>query len=79
MINSGTAAAADWVVTLTVPGAETVTVTSGDVAVSQSGAGLTFRLSAALPAAGRASFSFTLDPAPVEPPGGCAINGAACT
>ncbi|MEV0898600.1 cellulose binding domain-containing protein [Actinoplanes sp. NPDC049802] len=78
--NTGTAAAADWTVALTVPGAEEVTVTSGDVTASQSGSSVTFRPSGAkVPASGSVSFSFTLASAPAELPTGCALDGQPCS
>ncbi|GGM96932.1 hypothetical protein GCM10010109_00550 [Actinoplanes campanulatus] len=78
--NTGTVAAADWTVALTVPGAETVTVTSGAVTVGQSESTVTFRPSGAgVPASGAVSFSFTLAPAPTEPPTGCTLDGQPCS
>lgn len=78
--NTGTVAATDWTVALTVPGAETVTVTSGAVTAGQSGSAVTFRPSGAgVPASGSVSFSFTLAPAPTEPPTGCALDGRPCS
>ncbi|GAA0423688.1 hypothetical protein Aca07nite_22900 [Actinoplanes capillaceus] len=78
--NTGTMAATDWTVALTVPGAETVTVTSGAVTAGQSESSVTFRPSGAgVPASGSVSFSFTLTPAPTEPPTGCALDGQPCS
>ncbi|GAA1592639.1 cellulose binding domain-containing protein [Actinoplanes couchii] len=79
VINTGDADATDWTVGLTVPGGETVTVTSGDVTVVQSGTSVTFRPSGTrVPAAGLVAFSFAVDPVPSETPGGCTIDGRSC-
>lgn len=80
VVNSGTADATEWTVGLTVPGGETVTVTSGDVTVVQSGTSVTFRPSGArVPASGLVAFSFAVDPVPAEAPTGCTIDGRACS
>ncbi|HWS32467.1 MAG TPA: cellulose binding domain-containing protein [Actinoplanes sp.] len=79
VVNTGTADATGWTVGLTVPGGETVTVTSGDVTVLQSGSSVTFRPSGgAVPAAGLIAFSFAVDPVPAEEPTGCTIDGHSC-
>lgn len=77
--NTGTTDATDWTVGLTVPGGETVTVTSGDVTVVQSGSSVTFRpAKGTVPARGLVAFSFAVDPAPAEEPTGCTIDGHSC-
>jgi hypothetical protein len=80
VVNSGGAAAPDWAVSLAVPGAEQVIVTAGDVTVSQTGNSATFRPSGtSVAASGSVSFSFTLDPAPADPPSGCSLDGEPCS
>ncbi|WP_425322690.1 cellulose binding domain-containing protein [Actinoplanes ianthinogenes] len=80
VVNSGTGAAVDWTVALTVPGGEAVSVTSGSVSMSQAGSSVTFRPSAgSVRAGGSVSFGFTLDTVPAIVPGGCAIDGVACS
>ncbi|WP_436537348.1 cellulose binding domain-containing protein [Actinoplanes sp. HUAS TT8] len=80
VVNSGDGAAQDWTVTLNVPGGETVSVSSGAVSVSQSGSSVTFRPSGGpVPPGGSVSFGFSLATAPSSAPGGCAVNGAACS
>jgi Cellulose binding domain len=80
VVNSGNGAATGWTVTLTVAGAETVSVSSGAVSVSQSGSVVTFRpAGGTVPAGGSVSFGFSLDEEPASAPGGCAIDGVACS
>jgi hypothetical protein len=77
--NAGDTAVGGWVVSLTVPGAEDIAVTSGDVAVSQAGSSVGFRpAGAGVPASGSVSFTFTLDPVPADPPAGCTLDGEPC-
>lgn len=80
VVNSGGSAGADWSVSLTVPGGEEVTLSGGDVRMSQSGSRVTFRPAggAELAAGESVTISFTIDGVPEELPTGCAINGTAC-
>ncbi|WP_043512618.1 MULTISPECIES: cellulose binding domain-containing protein [unclassified Actinoplanes] len=78
VVNAGGGEAADWTVTLSVPGGEPVTVTSGEVAVAQSGTVVTFRpAGAALGAGDTVTFGFGFAAAPTSAPVGCAVNGSA--
>ncbi|MFI1992840.1 cellulose binding domain-containing protein [Actinoplanes sp. NPDC020271] len=80
VVNSGKGAARDWTVTLTVAGGETVSVSSGAVAVSQSGSSVTFRPTGGTVAAGGSvSFGFSLAGEPESAPVGCAVDGVACS
>ncbi|MBG0568255.1 cellulose binding domain-containing protein [Actinoplanes aureus] len=80
VVNAGGAAGGDWTVTLTVPGAEKVVLTSGNVRMSQSGSSVTFRPAggAELQVGGSVTIGFTIDGVPGELPTGCAVNGSAC-
>lgn len=79
VVNAGGGAGGEWTVTLTVPGAEKVNLTGGDVRMSQSGSAVTFRpAGAGLPAGGSLTIGFRIDGMPGEPPTGCTINGTAC-
>ena len=72
-------AVADWTVRLTVPGGGAVTVTGGDVSVVQDGEAVTFRATGAI--AANASVTFTFEVAGALPalPGGCTVDGNACS
>lgn len=80
VINDGDGPGADWAVTLTVPGAEEVAVTSGDVRMSQSGSRVTFEPpnGTELGPGESLTIGFAIDGVPGELPTGCTVNGVAC-
>ncbi|MEV6349414.1 cellulose binding domain-containing protein [Actinoplanes sp. NPDC051851] len=78
VVNSGDATATGWTVTLTVPGGEEVSVTSGPATASQSGTTVTFRSTGTLAAADAITIAFSLDGVPTTLPSGCTINDTPC-
>jgi hypothetical protein len=80
LVNNGDGGVPDWAVTLRVPGAETVSVTSGAVSVFQTGSIVSFQPADGPVAAGESvSFGFALDDDSAGPPDGCAVDGIPCS